>query len=103
MSSWGILGNPSPEKIEEYKEMPYGEFKSMVALLKKKSKGKQLKNHKVRIRKIESSYTNSYATVEAFTPEQAIEKVKAMDKSLFEWHDNIKDSDKYNYQVVLIE
>ena len=38
--SWGILGNPSPEKIEEYKNMPVGAFREMVKDLKKKNKNK---------------------------------------------------------------
>jgi hypothetical protein len=102
MNSWGILGNPTAEQIGAYKEMPYGQFKVMLGELKKKSKGKTLKQHKVRVRKIESSYKNAYVTVEAFTADLAVQKVTSMDKSEFEWHESIKDSDKYTYQVVQI-
>lgn len=100
MNSWGILGEPTPAKIKEWMNLPYGQFKIMTDELKKKSKGKTLKQHKVRVRKIESSYRNAYVTVEAFTADLAIQKVTSMDKSEFEWHESIKDNDKYTYHVV---
>lgn len=101
MNSWGILGNPSPEKIEEYKEMPYGQFKVMVGALNKKYRGKAvtLSNYKIRIRKHECSYVNAYVDIDAFTSDEAIEKVKEMDKNSFEWHESIRANDKYEYQV----
>lgn len=102
MNSWGILGNPSPEKIKEYTEMPYGQFKVMVGALKKKYKNKtvSLSNYTVRIRKHECSYANSYVDVDAFTIDEAVEKVKEMDKNSFAWHESIRANDKYDYQVV---
>lgn len=101
MNSWGILGNPTPEKIKEYSEMPYGEFKTMVGALKKKYRGKPvtLSNYKVRVRKYECSYVNAYVDVDAFTVDEAIEKVKELDKNSFEWHESIQANDKDEYQV----
>lgn len=103
MNSWGILGNPTQEKITEWQNMPYGGFKTMVGNLKKKSKGNSIKKYKVLIQKIESSYKNAYFAVEAFTSEDAIEKAQKMDKNLFEWQDTSKSHDKYTYRVVKIE
>jgi hypothetical protein len=45
--SWGILGNPSKEKIEQYKNMPVGSFKNMVKNLNRGKKGKVLKEFEV--------------------------------------------------------
>jgi len=102
-NSWGVLGKPTPEKIAEWQNMPYGQFKNMVTDLKKKSKGKTLSNYKVRIRKIESTVCAAYHTIEAFTPDLAIKEVQKLDKNLFKWHEPANQSDKYEYQVVRIE
>jgi len=101
--SWGILGKPTPEKIAEWQNMPYGEFKTMVADLKKKSKGKTLSKYEIRIRKIQSTVCAAYHTVEAFTPDIAVKEVQKIDKNLFKWHEPANQSDKYEYQVVRIE
>ena len=101
--SWGILGKPTPEKIAEWQNMPYGEFKTMVADLKKKSKGKTLSKYEIRIRKLQSTVCAAYHTVEAFTPDLAIKEVQTLDKNLFKWHESANQSDKYEYQVVRIE
>jgi NADH:ubiquinone oxidoreductase subunit D len=103
MNSWGILGKPTPEKIQEWQNMPYGQFKTMVADLKKKSKGNSLKKYRIRVQKIKSTIESSYQTVEAFTNDNAIEEVKKLDKNSFKWHEPIQDYDKYTYQVICIE
>lgn len=36
--SWGILGNPTKEQIQEWSDMPYGEFHKMVIQLEKDHK-----------------------------------------------------------------
>jgi hypothetical protein len=98
--SWGILGNPTPEKISEWQNMPYGEFRNMVAALKKQGKGKTLKKHKVRIRKLESTSKIAYQIVEAFSADSARDQAMVLDKSIFEWSEATVESDKYFYQVV---
>ena len=102
-NSWGILGKPSPEKIAEWQNLPYGKFKEMVTTMKKKSKGNTLKKHQVRVQKIQTIVQSYYHTVEAFTSDLAIEEVKNLDKSTFEWYEPIKENDKYTYQVVRVE
>jgi hypothetical protein len=58
--SWGILGNPSPEKIEEYKNMPVGAFREMIKALNKKNKGKPLMPFEVFVeKKIVNSHLGS--------------------------------------------
>lgn len=101
--SWGILGKPTLEKIAEWQNMPHGEFKTMVADLKKKSKGKTLTKYEVRIRKIKSVVQAAYHSVEAFTPDLAVKEVQKLDKNLFNWREPANQSDKYEYQVVRIE
>lgn len=64
--SWGILGSPSKEKIEEYKNMPVGSFKNMVKNLSRSKKGKVLQEFEVFITKRESNLTRGVIKVEAF-------------------------------------
>lgn len=66
MHSWGILGNPSKEKIEEYKNMPVGSFKNMVKNLSRGKKGKVLKQFEVFVTKRESVLTRGVIKVSAF-------------------------------------
>jgi hypothetical protein len=72
-NSWGILGRPSPEKIEEYKNMPVGAFQRMVKDLSKKNKGKPLMPHQVWIeRRVTDSYVGS-VVVSAASISQAMD------------------------------
>lgn len=104
MSSWGILGNnPSQDQIAQWQNMPYGEFKKMVAAINKKAKGKTPKQFEVRVKRFENFSQSSYHTVEAFDATQAIEKVKEFDKTTFEWHEKVKEADKYSYEVIRVE
>jgi len=75
--SWGILGNPSPEKIEEYKNMPVGAFREMVKDLKKKNKNKPLMPFEVFVeKKIMDSHLGS-VVVSATNWQQAFDVAKA--------------------------
>jgi len=102
-NSWGVLGKPTPEKIAEWQNMPYGQFKNMVTDLKKKSKGKTLSKYEIRIRKIQSTVCAAYHTVEAFTPDLAIKEVQKLDKNLFKWREPTNQPDKYEYKVTRVE
>lgn len=64
--SWGILGNPSEAKINEYKNMPVGSFKNMVKNLNRSKKGKVLQEFEVFVTKRESTLTRGVIKVEAF-------------------------------------
>lgn len=66
LRSWGILGSPSKEKINEYKNMPVGSFKSMVQRLNRTKKGKVLQEYEVFVTKRESTLTRGVIKVEAF-------------------------------------
>jgi hypothetical protein len=99
-NSWGILGNPTANQIEQWKDMPYGSFKTMVAEIKKKSKGKSLKTHKVRVKEVESFSRSSYIEVQAYDSEDAISKSREISRDKLEWHEKLNDGNKYFYQVV---
>lgn len=55
--SWGVLGNPSRDKIREYSNMPVGQFKNMVKNLSRKNRGKKYEMYKVYVEKrVSASY-----------------------------------------------
>lgn len=64
--SWGILGNPSKEKINEYKNMPVGSFHDMVKRLSKSKKGQVMQEFTVYIIKRKIDKTRGMIKVEAF-------------------------------------
>ena len=66
MCSWGILGNPSQEKINEYKNMPVGSFKNMVKNLSRGKKGKVLQDYTIYFTKREATLTRGVIKVQAF-------------------------------------
>ena len=83
-NSWGILGNPSPEKIEEYKNMPVGHFRRMVKDLSKKNKNKPLMPHQIWIeRRVTDSYITSLI-VSAASGQQAFDIARTqLDQAVF--------------------
>lgn len=100
MNSWGILGKPTPEKIEQWKNMPYGKFKEMVTDLKKKTKGQPLRRWSVEVKEIEESTKTAFVTVEAATSEQAISLAQIEDKHTLDWSEPKKEKyNKYVYRV----
>lgn len=64
--SWGILGNPSKEKIEEYKNMPVGSFHNMIKRLSKSSKNKVMQEFTVYVTKRKVEMTRGVIKAEAF-------------------------------------
>jgi hypothetical protein len=100
MNAWGILGKPTPEKIEQWKNMPYGKFKDMVADVKKQTKGKPLRKYSVEVQDITTSYRTAFITVEAATSEQAIKLSQVSDKNTLDWSDPKQEKyNKYSYRV----
>jgi hypothetical protein len=80
---WGILGNPSKEKIQEYCNMPYGEFRKFV----KSFKGKKADNFTVDVtKKVYSTYTTKVKVV-ATSHKNALEQVMVIPKSKLEFSD----------------
>lgn len=70
--SWGVLGNPSREKIREYSNMPVGQFKNMVKNLSRKNRGKKFTMHKVYVEKRVSASYVAEIEVAAAGPTDAI-------------------------------
>jgi hypothetical protein len=100
MNAWGILGNPTPEKVQEWMNLPYGQFKSMVTDLNKRNKGKPLRKHAIEIRDIMTSYRSAYVYVDAAGADQAIEVAKLVDKKTLEWMPlQTEAANKYSYRV----
>jgi hypothetical protein len=73
MRSWGILGNPSKEKIEQYKNMPVGSFRNMVKNLSRTKKGKVLQEFTVYVSKRDVDMTRGTIKVEAFEWADAVQ------------------------------
>lgn len=75
--SWGILGNPSKEKVEQYKNMPVGSFRNMVKNLSRGKKGKVLSEHDVYVIKRRVDLTRGVIKVEAFDMQEAFSVAQA--------------------------
>jgi hypothetical protein len=100
MNSWGILGKPTPEKVQEWANMPYGKFKEMVTGIKKQTKGKPLRKYAIEVQDIATSYRTAFINVEAATADQAIKLAQIADKNTFEWSDPKQEKyNKYSYRV----
>lgn len=100
MNSWGILGKPTPEKITEWQNMPYGRFKEMVAGIKKETKGKPLRKYAVEIKDTRETYRSVFVTVEAATHDQAIKLSQTLDKNTLDWSEPKNEKlNKYSYRV----
>lgn len=100
MNSWGILGKPTAEKVQEWGNMPYGKFKEMVADVKKQTKGKPIRKYLIEIQDIETSYKNAHVTVEAATVDQAFKLSALVDKNDLRWSlPKSEKNNKYSYRV----
>lgn len=82
-SSWGILGNPSPEKIKQWQDLPVGEFKKMVKELSKKAKNRTPKEQVIFVTKKVSQLTRGSVTVTAFDMKHALDL--AMNSTDIKW------------------
>ena len=99
MNAWGVLGKPTPEKVQEWMNMPYGMFKEMVTTVNKKTKGKPLRRHTVEIKDITTSYRSVFVEVEAASNDHAIELVSIVDKNTLNWSEPKQENNKYSYRV----
>ena len=100
MNAWGVLGKPTPEKVQEWMNMPYGKFKDMVADVKKQTKGKPLRKYSVEISEIRETSRRVFVTVEAATSEHATRLAQFTDKNSLDWSDPKEDKyNKYSYRV----
>jgi hypothetical protein len=99
MNAWGILGNPTPEQIESWKNLPHGKFKSMVDSVKKKAKGKTLRRHAVEIKKTSATSVCSFVYVQAFDYEHAITQAREINKSDLDWFTAKPEPEKISYRV----
>lgn len=100
MNAWGVLGKPTPEKVQEWMNMPYGMFKEMVTTVNKKTKGKPLHRHTVEIRDVTTSYRSVFVEVEAASNDHAIELASLVDKNNLNWSEPKQENyNKYSYRV----
>lgn len=100
MNSWGILGKPTPEKVQEWMDLPYGKFKQMVTELNKQNKGKPIKKYCVEIQDIRETHQTAFVTVEAATTDQAIKLAQLADKNTLDWSEPKPEKyNKYSYRV----
>ena len=96
MRSWGILGNPSEAKINEYKNMPVGSFRNMVKNLSRRKKGKVLKEFEVFVTKREATLTRGVIKVEAFEWADALLAVDQRREEIV-WDEAPFKSDQVDY------
>jgi hypothetical protein len=99
MSSWGILGEPTAKQIEQWKNLPYGQFSSMVSSLKKKSKGKSLQKHAVEVKSSTTIVSKAFAYVQAYDTEHAISQAREINTSDLEWSEPKTEPEKIAYRV----
>lgn len=100
MKTWGILGNPTPEKVQEWMNLPYGKFKEMVADIKKNTKGNPLKKHAIEIQDITTSYRSAFIYVDAANHEHALKLAELVDKNTLDWSDvKQNEQNKYSYRI----
>lgn len=97
-NAWGILGDPTPEKINEYKNLPVGQFRRMVGDLKKKNKGKPLAAHTVWVEKTVTDRYCTSVTVQAANVSQAFDIARMqLDQLVFNDEPSLKDVISYSY------
>jgi hypothetical protein len=99
MNSWGLLGKPTNDQIEMWKNLPYGQFKQMVEKLKKQSKGKDLRKHAVVVKKTNVYSTQAFVYIQAFDNDHAIEQAKEINISELEWTEVKQEPLKISYSV----
>lgn len=75
-ASWGVLGNPSTDKVQQYMNMQPGQFSKMVADLKRKNRGKTPTDHVVFVVKKTMDVTVGKAVVNAFKHDDAVSAVR---------------------------
>ena len=96
--SWGILGNPSKEKIEQYKNMPVGSFRNMVKNLSRGKKGKVLKEFEVFVTQRDIKLTRGVIKVEAFDWSEAVEHAR-----LRQEEEQLKKLTKDAKEIVIVD
>lgn len=100
MNSWGVLGKPTPEKIQEYMNMPYGKFKELVTDINRQTKGKPLRRYSVEVQDIQEVYRSVFVDVQAATGDQAIKLAQMVDKDTLNWSEaKTSKYNKYSYRV----
>ena len=103
MNAWGLLGKPTPEKVQEWMDLPYGKFKEMVSDVKKQTKGKPLRKFAVEIQDISTSYRSAFIKVDAASTDQAIKLAQAVDINTLDWSEpNQEKYNKYSYRVTQV-
>lgn len=100
MSSWGILGKPSREQVDHWMNLPHGQFKNLVADVKKKGKGKTLRKYTVEVRENQYTYKTAFVAVEAFDHDHAVNEAKTVNKSNLDWGNEKSTQGSYSYIVL---
>lgn len=83
-SSWGALGNPSPEKIREFASMPVGSFKKMVTRINRTKKGKKMSEYTVYVTKRDVTMTRGVIRTSAFDFSEAADYAR-MNRDKIAW------------------
>jgi len=94
--SWGVLGNPSKEKIREYSNMPVGQFKAMVKNMSRKSKGKTYSMYKVYVEKRVAHSTVGELEVAATSQTDALANAQ-VNRDEVKWEESPSRTDYTTY------
>lgn len=99
---WGLLGNPTKEQISAWQNMPYGSFKQMVDVLKKKSKGNSLRTYHVTVSKLRIDKEKAFIKVSTYDVENAVYQAKQHSLDALEWFEDKKGEITYEYNVTQV-
>lgn len=99
---WGILGTPSKDQVEAWKNMPYGSFKQMVEVIKKKGKGNALRTYHVSVLKQKTDSEKAFIKVSTYDAENALYQAKQHSLDDLEWFADKKGEITYKYQVIQV-
>lgn len=84
VSAWGILGNPTPEKIKEWCDMPHGKFTDILKEAKKRyayKKNVEFKDYTVYVIKTKKIQRVATVKVTAISTEDAYRQVSDIPES----------------------
>lgn len=92
-NSWGPLGNPTPEQIQTYMDLPYGHFKAIT----KRFRGKKAKQYTVTLTKIVSTEYTVTKDILAINADYALASFRG-DMDNIDWSNATVKSDVVSYR-----
>jgi len=101
-NSWGILGNPTKEQVQQWTELPFGEFKKTVDSYKRIAKGKEPSEYRVTIVKTVPLVSKLSKTIYALNGEHAIKMIREINIADEQWSETVVENDSFSYNATKI-